>query len=114
MNTLIYLLYFKGCPNSDKARENIESALGQAGLERTGWLEHVSLEEVDVSMASTPDEWKGFPSPTVLVNGVNIEDGRTRPPDTVGAGGTGSCRLGGAPAIETILKGLKLYGEADS
>ncbi len=109
MNTLIHLLYFKGCPNSDKARENLMSALGQAALERTEWLEHVNLEEVDVSTASTPEEWKGFPSPTILVNGVNIEDGSTQAPGTGGA-----CRLDGAPTIETILKGLKLYGEADS
>ncbi len=111
MDTKIHLLYFKGCPNSDKARENLMSALGQAGLERTGWLENVSLEEVDVNMASTTEEWKGFPSPTILVNGVNIEDGRTQAPGT-GAGG--SCRLGGAPTIQTLLKGLKLYGETDS
>lgn len=111
MNTLIQLLYFKGCPNADKARENLMSALGQADLERTGRLDHVSLEEVDVNTASTTEEWKGFPSPTILVNGVNIEDGRTQAP---GTGGAGSCRLGGAPTIETILKGLKLYGEAGS
>jgi hypothetical protein len=113
MKPRIHLLYFEGCPNAEKARRNLASALSAAYLDSTGW------EETDVQLPSSPEEWRGFPSPTILVNGRNIEDGSTRPAGAAGAaddpapGSAGSCRLGGAPAIEIILKGLKLYGEAD-
>jgi hypothetical protein len=81
MKPRIHLLYFEGCPNADKARRNLESALNAAYLESAGW------KEMDVQLPSTPEEWRGFPSPTILVNGVNIEDDRTQAPGTGGAGG---------------------------
>ncbi len=99
MNPKVHLLYFKGCPNVEKARENLGKALSRARLPLNEW------EEVDIENPETFKGWKGFPSPTVLVNEVNIENGGKY------AEGTGSCRLGGAPPVETIFKGLKQYGE---
>ena len=95
--TEIHLLYFEGCPNVGKARENLGKAFSTTGLSLEQW------EEVDIEHPETYKEWKGFPSPTILVNGFNIEDGEKY------LRGKGSCRLGGAPSVEMILKGLELY-----
>ncbi len=95
--TKIHLLYFEGCPNVGKARENLGKAFSTTGLLREQW------EEIDIEHPETYKGWKGFPSPTILVNGFNIEDGERY------AEGTGSCRLGGAPSVDMILNGLKLY-----
>lgn len=95
----IHLLYFEGCPNVEEARENLDEALNASGYCGAEW------EEVDISGQRVPDGWHGFPSPTILVNGVNIETGERR------SKGTSSCRLGGAPAVKTIIKGLEQYSE---
>lgn len=95
--TKIHLLYFEGCPNVEKARENLRKAISTTELSPEQW------EEIDIEHPETYKGWQGFPSPTILVNGFNIEDGEKF------AEGTGSCRLGGAPSVEMILKGLELY-----
>jgi hypothetical protein len=95
--TKIHLLYFEGCPNVEKARENLRKAISITGLSLEPW------QEVDIKHPETYKGWKGFPSPTILVNGFNIEYGERH------AEGTGSCRLGGAPSVDMILNGLKLY-----
>ncbi len=99
MNTQkIHLLFFEGCPNVPKARENLKRALGKQGCTEE-W------EEVDVTSPDTPEKWRGFPSPTVLVNGVDVET------KTDNAEGSSSCNWRGAPSEEVILKGLKEFGK---
>ncbi len=101
MKAEIKLLYFEGCPNVGAARENLKKALEMpsfAGSGGGGW------EEVDVLGPEVIKAWKGFPSPTVLVNGRDVETGESV------SGGMSACRLGGAPDVEAILEGLRKYG----
>ncbi len=84
----IELVYFDGCPNADEARSNLGAVL--AGE---------SWEEWNLSSADTPEQFRCFGSPTVLV------DGR----DVTGDGGTTSamaCRADGAPSRQVILNAL--------
>lgn len=94
MNPDIHLLYFEGCPNVEKARENLRAALEQTGLP-------VRWTEVDLQSPDAPAKWRGFPSPSVLINEVEILTGKTY------ASGTAACRFGGAPTIEMILSHLR-------
>lgn len=88
------LLYFESCPNKDKARENLKQALAQLGL-APAW------DEIDLENPKTPRKWRGFPSPTILVDGVDVATGH------LSASGTASCRLGGTPSVELIASKLK-------
>lgn len=99
MKPRIHLLFFQDCPNVGKARENLEKALTALGVFHPEW------EEVDINSPHTYEGWRGFPSPTILINGVNMENGEKY------SAGTSSCRFSGATTIETILKGLNRYGK---
>ena len=57
--------------------------------------------EVNIRDSAAPDKWRGFPSPTVLVDGKDIVTG------TDSATGSSACRLGGAPSVEAIAARLK-------
>jgi hypothetical protein len=88
----IDLVFFEGCPHIDQARANIRAALGADGLQ-SDWREH------NQSDSSTDAEWRGFPSPTVLVNGVDVLG------DSRAAGSC--CRATGAPGVDAIAAALK-------
>lgn len=60
----IQLLTFQGCPLAAAARVELEAALAICGLEK--------YEEIDVLGPETPDELRGWGSPTILLNGVDI------------------------------------------
>lgn len=86
------LVYFDGCPNADDARANLRAVLA-AG----------SWREWDLSSSETPDRFRRYGSPTVLV------DGR----DVTGDGGTTggvACRADGAPSPQAIRKALAHHG----
>ncbi|HVA67092.1 MAG TPA: MerC family mercury resistance protein [Elusimicrobiota bacterium] len=93
MKPRIQLLYFEGCPNVEKARQNLKIALSRAGLAAT-W------EEIDIRAENAPNKWRGFSSPTVLINGRDIATGAAE------AEGSGACRFGGAPGIDLIAERL--------
>lgn len=93
MNDAIRLLYFDGCPNVEQARGNLRSALARAGL-NPAW------KEINVQAEEIPDNWRGFPSPTVLIDGKDVLTGAGS------AAGSAACRVGGAPSIETIIAAL--------
>lgn len=62
----IEVLYFKGCPNHEPAVSQIQSALTAEGIE-------AFVEEVEVLDAATAQE-KGFlGSPSIRVDGLDIE-----------------------------------------
>lgn len=88
----IELVYFEGCPNAVAARENIRDAgrvLGQS----------VEWEEWDLMDPSTPETYKRFGSPTVLVDGEDVTG--------VQAGNSAmACRSDGAPSVESIAAKL--------
>lgn len=94
MNTQrIELVYFDGCPNAERARENLARALASAGG-APEWAEW------DLMDPGTPEVYKQYGSPTILV------DGR----DVTGAEGGASamaCRADGAPSAEAIAAKLR-------
>lgn len=87
------LLYFEGCPNAEQARRNLREALEQSGLEPT-W------EETEVTSTSCPEQWRGFPSPSVLVGGRDIVTGATEMP------GGNACRSGEPPSVDMLREQL--------
>lgn len=95
----IELLSFEGCPNADVARERIVEALR---LERT----HAVVCLIDVETIERAQEERFLGSPSVRVDGHDVEPGADRRTDfglmcrTYGAGE-------GAPSVETIRKALR-------
>lgn len=84
----IDLVYFDGCPNTERARANLR-----------GLLPEGSWREWNLSSAGTPERFRRYGSPTVLV------DGR----DVTGEGaatGAMACRADGAPSQELIRRAL--------
>lgn len=82
----IDLVYFEGCPNATKARENLKAAVDASGLTWSEW---------DLMADSTPEQYRQHGSPTVLIDGK----------DVTGEGHEAvamACRADGAPSVETI------------
>lgn len=89
----IELVYFEGCPNALKARENIRAAVAKAFARPIEWAEW------DLMADATPENFKRYGSPTVLVDGQDVTgDG----PGNVAM----ACRADGAPSIEAIAAKL--------
>lgn len=89
-NTEIDLVYFDGCPNADQARANLRAALDGG-----------SWREWDLSSADTPERFRRFGSPTVLVDGRDV----TGKGDTENPGAM-ACRADGAPSPDLIREKL--------
>ena len=64
----VEILYFEGCPNHERARVLVERVAGELGLEP-------SLELVEVGDAETAARLRFLGSPTVRVNGEDVEPG---------------------------------------
>ncbi len=92
MPLAIDLIFFDGCPHADTARERLRAALADAGLPAE-WRER------NQSDPGLPAEWRRFPSPTVLINGVDVAGASA-------AAGT-ACRVGGAPSVAMIRAALR-------
>ena len=94
----IDLVYFEGCPNVEAARENLGQAL--RSLELAGaWTEWVQ------GGAETPEWAASLPSPTVLVDRLDvIGSSRTTGP---------ACAAEGAPSVEAIERALSEQGAAE-
>ncbi|MEX2528081.1 MAG: thioredoxin family protein [Gemmatimonadota bacterium] len=84
----IDLIYFDGCPNAEEARANLRAAL--AGQ---------SWREWNLSATDTPEEFRRYGSPTVLVDGRDVT-GET------GTTGAMACRADGAPSQEVIREAV--------
>jgi hypothetical protein len=88
----IELVYFDGCPNADRARANLEAALG-AG----------SWREWNLSSGDTPERFRRHGSPTVLVDGRDVTgEGE--------ANAAMACRADGVPSVELIREALVISG----
>ncbi len=98
MNKQARLLYFEGCPNVEAARENLRTALGHARLPKN-W------EETDLKSSDCPERWRGFPSPTVLIDGADVVSGAQE------QSGAAACRANGAPGRDEIEKALRTVGD---
>ena len=88
----IDLIYFDGCPHVDLARRNIEAALLARGWPPV-WHEH------NTSDPGVGAEWRRYPSPTVLVDGIDVTGG----PAISGS----ACRAGGPPSVSDIAAGFR-------
>jgi hypothetical protein len=61
----IELLGFPGCPNTPAMRSNLEAALVEVG----GQLEFI---DIDQQQLPEDDPRRGYPAPTILVNGTDL------------------------------------------
>lgn len=87
----IDFLYFEGCPHAAPARQRLREALATVGA-ATNW------SEWDTENASTPEAFRGYASPTILINGMDVE----RKAPTSGAG----CAVGGGPSMDALRAAL--------
>jgi mercuric ion transport protein len=85
------LVYFGGCPHVPTARAHLKEALASLGLTAT-W------REWDTNAGDTPGHLRGYPSPTILIDGIDVEGGEPQEGAT--------CAAGGAPTVETLLRAL--------
>ena len=95
----VQFLAFSGCPLADPAREKLKQALADCGMS--------NFEEIDILDPASPEALRGWGSPTILVNGLDV----TGQPK----GNSVSCRVypfpGGVPDVQSIVAGLKVASE---
>ncbi len=89
----IELVYFEGCPNAARARDNLRDAIEATGQDLT-W------SEWDLMSEATPADFRRFGSPTVLVDG---EDVTGESVDAVAM----ACRADGAPSAASIADKIR-------
>lgn len=65
----VEILYFEGCPNHASAVEMVERVLKQGGI-------RADIATIDVRDAETAQSLRFLGSPSIRVNGVDIEPGR--------------------------------------
>ncbi len=95
---IVELLFAGDCPNVDAARDRLQQAFAEIG-EPPIW------REVRIDDPAEPDHVRGFGSPTVLVNGVDIaERTSTDPCCRLYEGADG--RLLGVPPLEMLVAAL--------
>ena len=92
----IEVLYFDDCPNYAPAVARLKTVLLQEGLT-------ADITEIEIKDASSAEAWKFSGSPTIRVNGLDID-----PNSRVEAGTWFSCRryAGGLPTEEMIRAAL--------
>lgn len=100
-------IYDPGCPNVAQARANLAAAFAQLGA-APDWLEW------DTTDPATPEEFRGLPSPTLWVNGRDID-----PSAPAGAGY--GCRIyvegdtsSGVPSVALLVQALRDAGGASA
>jgi hypothetical protein len=96
----IEVLYFEGCPNYLPAVDRLKTVLGQAGLP-------IEVSEIGVTDESAAKTLSFFGSPTIRIDGFDIEVDSRTVEDTGFA-----CRRypGGLPSEEMIRAALKKAG----
>lgn len=62
----VVVLHNERCPSTPKTIERIEECISEYGF-------HVELRKVLVSTQAEANEWKFLGSPTVQVNGIDID-----------------------------------------
>lgn len=93
----IEVLYFEGCPNYRPALDRLRSVLRQEGLS-------AEVSEIEVKDEAAARTLKFIGSPTIRVNGLDIEvDSRTVEEPVF------ACRryAGGSPSAEMIWSALR-------
>lgn len=92
----IELLGFPGCPNTPEMRTNLKAAIASIGA---GW----TFTDTDQERLPDSDLRRGWPTPTVLVNGSDLFG--MAPPTAASMG----CRMypGGVPGSGEIVERLR-------
>ncbi len=95
----IELQYFQGCPNSDLMMQRLQEAISLSGLD-------ADYREILVETPAKAEEVKFRGSPTVLVNGMDLE--RLPEPEK----GNLACRYyrEGIPSAETLVTRIRQLG----
>jgi mercuric ion transport protein len=85
----IQLLYFEGCPNVEYARGALRDAMTAERID-------LPIDEIDVESPDTPAAMRGWGSPTILIDGLDVT-GAAR-------SAAAACRLyaNGAPSVAEI------------
>jgi hypothetical protein len=93
----IEVLYFEDCPNYLPAMDRLRTVLRQEGLP-------AEVSQIEVRDASAAKAWKFFGSPTIRINGLDI-DAESRTVTETGF----ACRRysGGLPSEEMIRAALR-------
>lgn len=99
----VEVLYFKGCPNHEPAVEQVRKALSMEGLT-------LAVNEVEITDPAMAQKMSFLGSPSVRVNGLDIEPG-ARETGTFGFG----CRTyadaegkrSGLPPLEVIRQAAR-------
>ena len=93
----IQFLSFDGCPLEAAARSTLERAMAEFGLK--------DYESIDVLHPDTPEEMRSWGSPTILVNGEDVDEHQLG--DGVG------CRVydseDGVPTQQSIMNAIRKY-----
>ena len=93
----IQFLSFDDCPLAAAARSTLERAMAEFGLK--------DYESVDVLHPDTPEEMKSWGSPTILINGEDVDEHQMG--DGVG------CRVydseDGVPTQQSIMNAIRKY-----
>jgi mercuric ion transport protein len=92
MKPIVDLVFFQGCPHAAKARQALADALSHLGIP-------AESREWDLTDAATPQRFRAFGSPTILVDGTDVTG--------EGSGASAmACRADGAPSVGEILRAL--------
>lgn len=62
----VVILYTEGCPATPMTTELVEECISETGL-------HANLRKILVGSQKEADDWKFLGSPTVQVNGIDID-----------------------------------------
>lgn len=89
---MIELVFFDGCPNAEEARVNLQEATGAGGSD-TSW------REWNLSDEDTPERFRRYGSPTVLVDGEDVTGAD-------GGNAAMACRADGAASTAVIREAL--------
>lgn len=100
--TIVEIQYFEGCPHSDEMIKNVKSAIEQIA-------EPVEFKTVLVDTPEKAEKYKFRGSPTVLINGSDLE-GLPEPES-----GNLACRFysNGIPSVESIANSIKNIGKIE-
>lgn len=104
----VTIVYRDGCPNLARARRRVRAALHRAGRPLV-W------REWDLENPEVPAPARRYGSPTVLVGGRDVADGRPEPEFETTASWPETCRLypgddgalDGAPSVARIVEALE-------
>ena len=62
----VQLLTFPDCPNAEATRDMLQRVLASSAT-------RTSIEEVDTTAPETPAPLRGWGSPTILIDGMDVE-----------------------------------------